>query len=70
LLALANGGGLLVGLAGTYFSQYTGFLTATLEATQCYVEGLVLFYAYRRHMPNHLLKTIEIAPHRVRNPQF
>ena len=39
--ALANCGGLLVVLTLTNFSQNTGLLARTLEATQCYVKGLV-----------------------------
>lgn len=41
--ALTLGGRLLVKLAATNFSQYTGFFAGALETTQSYVEGFVLF---------------------------
>ena len=41
--ALALGSWLLVKLAATNFSQYTGFFAGALETTQSYVEGFVLF---------------------------
>ena len=42
-LTLAFGSGLLVELAATDFSQYTGFFAGALEAAQGHVEGFVLF---------------------------
>jgi len=42
-LALALGGGLFVELAAANFGQNAGFFAGALEATQGYVDGLVLF---------------------------
>ena len=42
-LALALGSRLLVELTRTDFGQNAGFFAGALEATQCYVEGFILF---------------------------
>jgi len=49
LLALALGGRLFVKLAGTQVGEQAEFLNGALEAAQCNLERLVVFYADGGH---------------------